>query len=77
MLQPPYLTSWVGCVCVLQLRQMAHAARRQLLPKCIVVLGEITEDVCLSFLTNSLQDHSITYRLLHLVNTNLHWHNVL
>lgn len=77
MLQAPRLTSFVDYVCVLQLHQMAHRARRQLLPKCIVFVGEITENVCLSFLTNSFQDHSITYRLFHVVNRNLHWHNIL
>lgn len=73
----PPLTSWVGYVCVLQPHQMAHTASRQLLTKCIVVLGEITENVCLCFLTNSFQDHSITYRLLYFVNRNLQWHNIL
>lgn len=53
MLQPPHLTSWLGYVCVLC--RVAHTASRQLLLKCIVVLGEISENVCLSFLTDSFQ----------------------
>lgn len=61
MLQPLHLTSWVGYVCVLQLHKMAHTASRQLLAKCIDVLGENTDNVCLPCLTNSFQDHSVAY----------------
>ena len=76
MLQWSHLTSWVGYVWVLQLHQMAYAASRQLLPKSIVVLLEIAENVCLSLLPNSFQDRSTTYVLLYFVNRNLYWHNI-
>lgn len=50
-------------VCVLQLHQIVHTASRQLLPKIIIVLGGIVENVCLSFWKNSFQDLSVTYGL--------------
>lgn len=77
MLQPLHLTTLAGYVCVLQLHKMVHTASRQLLAKCIVVLGENTDNVCLSFLTNSFQDHSVAFRLLNFANRNVLWHHIL